>query len=76
MSITTSAAAEAARAAPPVAVAAVAVAEGITINHVVGVATLLYIALQALYLVWRWRREARNPASGRGGECRTGEGAQ
>lgn len=30
-----------------------------TLNECVAVATLLYIALQAVYLIWKWRKEAK-----------------
>lgn len=30
-----------------------------TLNEWVAIATLLYIALQALYLAWKWQREWR-----------------
>lgn len=45
------------KAAPPVTVSLVAWLQGLTINQVVGYATLVYIALQAGYLVWKWYRE-------------------
>lgn len=63
MSITTQAAAEAAKAAPPVAVTIAALADGVTVNHVVGAATIAYVALQAAYLIWRWRRDMRSRQS-------------
>lgn len=47
------------KATPPVTVTAVAWMQGLTINEVVGYATLVYIVLQAGYLVWKWVREAR-----------------
>lgn len=31
----------------------------VTLNEAVAIATLLYILLQAAYLIWKWRREAR-----------------
>lgn len=30
----------------------------LTLNEWVGIATLVYIALQSAFLIWRWRREA------------------
>lgn len=48
---------EAAKAAPPVAVTATAMAGGLSLNNVIGAATLIYIILQAGYLVWKWRRD-------------------
>jgi hypothetical protein len=50
---------EAAKAAPPVTVTATAIAAGWSLNNVIGVATLIYIALQAGYLVWKWRRDVK-----------------
>ena len=50
------AAIEAAKAAPAVAGAAAA---GITLNHWVALATVVYIVLQALYLARKWWREER-----------------
>lgn len=50
---------EAAKAAPPVAVTATAVAGGLNLNNVVAIATVLYIVLQAGYLIWKWRRDIR-----------------
>ena len=45
------------KAAPPVLVTTVAWMNGLTLNEVVALATLGYIALQALYLGWKWYRE-------------------
>ncbi len=59
MSITTQAATEAAKAAPPVAAAVGAATHSISINHVVGAVTIAYVVLQAAYLIWRWRRDHR-----------------
>ncbi len=47
------------KAAPPVAVTAVAWMQGLTLTDFVALATLGYIGLQAGYLVWKWWREAR-----------------
>jgi len=49
-------AAEAGKATPPAAIAAV---EAVARDGIgpVGWATLLYIALQAAYLLWKWRRD-------------------
>lgn len=44
---------EAAKASPPLTVAA------LTLNEWVAVATIIYIALQAAYLIWKWRQGAR-----------------
>ena len=48
---------EAAKAAPPVAVTAWAWVNGLTISDAVGIATLAYIGLQSIYLLWKWFRE-------------------
>ena len=32
---------------------------GFTLNEWVAIATLIYIALQAFYLAWKWQREWR-----------------
>lgn len=32
---------------------------GITLNEWVAIATLIYIGLQAAYLIWKWVREAQ-----------------
>lgn len=50
---------EAAKSAPPVVVTLGAIFSGVTINHVMGVVTIIYVALQAGYLVWKWRRDMR-----------------
>jgi hypothetical protein len=50
---------EVGKAAPPVAVTTLAFMQGLTINEVVALATLAYIALQAAYLLWKWWREWR-----------------
>jgi hypothetical protein len=47
------------KAAPPVTVTVVAWMQGLTLTDAVALATLIYIVLQASYLVWRWIREAR-----------------
>lgn len=49
---------EAAKSAPPVAVMAAAIA-GLTLQEWVFVVTIVYVVLQAGYLAWKWRREAR-----------------
>ena len=50
---------EALKAAPPVTVATAAVS-GLDVNMIVGWATVAYIALQAAYLIWKWRKDYRN----------------
>ena len=47
------------KASPPVTVTAWAWMNGLTLNEVVAVATLIYIVLQAGYLIWKWVREIR-----------------
>lgn len=48
------------KAAPPVTVTAWAWMSGLTLNEIVALATLAYIALQIGYLVWKWIREIRH----------------
>ncbi len=43
----------AARSGPPI----LAFFSGITVHDLVGWVTLAYLALQAVHLVWKWRRE-------------------
>jgi len=38
-----------------------AVTYGLTLNELVAIATLVYITLQAAYLVWKWIREYQAP---------------
>lgn len=52
------AAAAAVKSSPPLA-AVGAMATGMTLNNWVAVATLVYVVLQAAYLVWKWARELR-----------------
>lgn len=54
-------ASESLKSAPPVAVTAVAWMTGLTLTDAVALATLIYIVLQAGYLVWKWIKEARKP---------------
>ncbi len=58
--ITTEAGVAAAKLAPPAAVVT-ATASGYTLQDWVGIATLVYLALQAAYLAWKWWREWRVP---------------
>lgn len=51
------AAVEGAKAAPPVTVVATNLANGWTMTHTVTALTILYLLLQAAYLVWRWSNE-------------------
>lgn len=50
---------ESLKASPPVTITAWAWMNGLTLNEVVALATLAYIALQAAYLIFRWIREIR-----------------
>ncbi len=50
-------ASEAAKAAPPVTVIATSTLAGWSLNNFIGAATLIYIILQAGYLLWKWRRD-------------------
>ena len=50
---------EAAKSAPPVVVTLGTLASGVTINHIMGLVTIVYVVLQAGYLVWKWRRDVR-----------------
>lgn len=52
-------ASESLKATPPVTITALAWMNALTLNEVVALATLGYIALQAGYLIWKWVREAR-----------------
>lgn len=45
------------RAAPPVAVGAFATIGGLTLQDWVLIATLVYLAAQLLYLLWKWHRD-------------------
>ncbi|NGR07854.1 hypothetical protein G5B41_09800 [bacterium SGD-2] len=57
-------ASEVAKAAPPAAVTTLAAANGWSLNNVIGLATLVYIVLQAGYLIWKWRRDVRRERQG------------
>lgn len=50
---------EVAKSTPPAAVVATATVSGLSLNNVIGIATLIYIVLQAGYLIWKWRRDVR-----------------
>lgn len=54
------AAAEAAKAAPPVAVVVDAAANQWTMTHTATALTIAYILLQAAYLIWKWRAERQD----------------
>lgn len=51
---------ETAKAAPPVAVVADAVARGWTMTHTATALTIAYVLLQSAYLVWKWRAERQD----------------
>jgi hypothetical protein len=48
---------EGVKSAPPVVVAGTAWLFGLTLNDWVAIGTLLYLALQGGFLIWRWFRE-------------------
>ncbi len=48
----------AAKSGPPV----LAFFSGVTVHDLVGWFTLAYLALQAVHLLWKWRRELRSEA--------------
>lgn len=48
---------EGAKAAPPVTVVATNLANGWTMTHTVTALTIMYLLLQAAYLLWRWSNE-------------------
>lgn len=54
-------ASESLKATPPITVTAVAWMNGLNLTDFVALATLIYICLQAGYLVWKWVKEARRP---------------
>lgn len=54
-------ASESLKATPPVTVTALTWMQGMTLPDAVALATLIYIGLQAGYLIWKWVREARKP---------------
>ncbi len=45
------------KATPPVTFTALTWAQGMTLPDAVALATLVYIVLQAGYLLWKWYRE-------------------
>lgn len=54
------ASAEAAKAAPPIAVLADAAANGWTMTHTATALTIAYVLLQSAYLLWKWRVERQD----------------
>lgn len=65
---------EAAKASPPVAVVAHGAANGWTLSHTLTALTILYVAAQLGYLLWKWRNE-RNERNERKAK-RSAEGQQ
>ncbi|MCW5320541.1 hypothetical protein D5039_04895 [Verminephrobacter aporrectodeae subsp. tuberculatae] len=53
-------AAEGAKAAPPVTMVTMAHMIGPALSVVLTTVTILYVVLQSAWLLWRWRREARD----------------
>ena len=49
---------EGAKSSPPVAVLAHQAANGWTLNHTLTALTILYVAAQLGYLLWKWRNES------------------
>lgn len=59
------AASQAVKAVPAVAAATTTMVIGLTLNEWLAIASIAFIALQAVYLVWKWRREVkRSPSHG------------
>lgn len=56
--------AEVAKAAPPATVVVAGAASGWDLNSAVLWATLIYIGLQAAYLLWKWRRDIQRERDG------------
>lgn len=46
--------------APPVAISTLAALGAIDMTFLVGLATFVYVVAQLGYLLWKWRKEARN----------------
>lgn len=53
------AAVQGAAAAPPVALSTAAMVGGLSLQEWMFAATLVYVVLQAAYLLWKWYREWR-----------------
>ena len=49
---------EAAKGAPPIVVAAGAQAQGWSSADLIAMLTIIYLVLQILWLLWRWRKAA------------------
>lgn len=56
-------ASEAAKAVPPVTVIVTSTLAGWSLNNFIGAATLVYIILQADYLLWKWHRDYKTEKS-------------
>lgn len=56
------AASQAVKAIPAFTAAASTMVFGLTINEVLAVCSIAFIGLQAAYLIWKWRREAKREA--------------
>lgn len=52
------------RVAPPVGVSIATALKALDPQWVIAIPTVLFIALQGAYLLWKWRREARAKANG------------
>lgn len=51
---------EAVKSAPPVAVTAASGLMGFSLHEWVAIATIAYIVIQTGWLLWKWRRAAKN----------------
>ncbi len=74
-SIVRTAAMEAGKAAPPVAVIVDAAANSWTMTHTAAALTILYLVLQIGYLAWKWNNErqdrtARQALESEGPQCK------
>lgn len=54
---------QAVKAVPAVAAATTTLVLGLTLNDLLAIASIVFIAMQAAYLVWKWRREAKRDAA-------------
>lgn len=60
---------EAGKAAPPVAVVANAAANGWTMTQTAAALTIVYIALQIGYLIWKWGNERADRRAREAAQC-------
>jgi hypothetical protein len=51
---------ETSKSAPPAAITGLAVVDAITLNEWVAIATIVYVGLQAAYLIYKWVKEYRS----------------